>query len=135
MIGIVEHRRAHADITTAERPARDRRARRFSEIGGSSSTPNRRWHSRELADIVEHGRRAAIDRPDDQREFGIADRLQYALLDAEHHLRIGIVVDQPDQEIAPERQPARLRIGDETEVADHSTRRVGAYGPTAGASD
>ena len=46
-------------------------------------------------------------------------RLEDALLDVEHHLRVGIVVDQADQEVAPQRQRARLRIGHVAKLVDH----------------
>ena len=72
-----------------------------------------------MPQIDQHRRRSAIDRAHHQLELGAVQRLEDSLLDVHHHLRIGIVVHQPDQEIAPQRQRARLRIGDVAELADH----------------
>ena len=52
----------------------------------------------------------AIDRPDDESEFGIADCVEHAFLEIEHSLRIGVVVQQTDQEVQPQRQRARARV-------------------------
>ena len=41
-----------------------------------------------------------------------------ALLNVDYRLRIGIIVDEADEKIAPERQRSRLRIGDITELLD-----------------
>ena len=53
----------------------------------------------------------AIDRPHHQCEFGVADGVEHAFLEIEHGLRIGVVVQQTDQEVAPQRQGPRLRVG------------------------
>jgi hypothetical protein len=61
----------------------------------------------------------AVDRAHDEREFGRADGVENSFLHIEDHLRVGVVVDQADQEIAAQRQRARLRIGHVVELGDH----------------
>ena len=118
MIGVVELGRADADVAAADLVAQlgelvilaDRR---------QDHDPEQPLPLQEQPHIVEHPRRGAVDRPHHHFEIGAVQRLEDALLHVEHHLRVGIVVDQPDQEVAPKRQRPRLRIGHVAEVADH----------------
>ena len=107
---------AHSGSRPRRRARRARHSRR-----SAAAAPRRtgRWRSRKWRTSSSIVARAAIDRAHDHLELGALQRLQDALLDVEHHLRVGIVVDQADQEIAPQRQRARLRIGHIAELADH----------------
>src|SRR3546814_9570178 len=48
----------------------------------------------------------------------VLDRVEHAALETQHRLRVRIVVEQRDQEIAAKGQRARLRIGNEAELFD-----------------
>jgi hypothetical protein len=49
----------------------------------------------------------------------VPQRLENSLLDVEHHLRVRVVMDQPDEKVAPQRQRPRLRVGDIAEALDN----------------
>ncbi len=55
---------------------------------------------------------------DNQFGAGAAQAVQRAHLHIDDILRVGIIVDQPDQEGAPERQAARLRIRTKADAGD-----------------
>ena len=63
------------------------------------------------AHIVKHVRRTPVHRTHDQLKVGVTQRLQYALLHIEYHLRIRVVVDKANQEIAAQGERTRLWIG------------------------
>jgi hypothetical protein len=118
VLGVVDHGRTHPDVATTDRVA---------EFGDGIIFADR-WHQQhpeqplplqEMPQVVEHRRGPAIERPHDHLELGPVQRLEHALLHVQDGLRIGIVVDEPDKEIAAERQRARLRIGNVAELADH----------------
>jgi len=44
-------------------------------------------------------------------ESGAAQRVEHTVLDTDDVLRVGIVIYQPNEKRAPERQAPRLRIG------------------------
>ena len=109
MVGIVELGRAHADVAAADLVAEPRervilRDRRQQDDAVETLALE------EMADVVEHRRRAAVDRADEHREIGPLQRLEDSLLDIEDHLRIGIVVDEADQEVGPQRERAGLGV-------------------------
>ena len=118
MVGRIQHRRPHAHVTAADIVAQlrhrivlaDRRHQQHAEQALAFE---------EVAQILQHRRRAAIERAHHHFEFGIVQRLQHALLDIHHRLRIGIVVDEADQEIAAQRQRPCLRVRDIAEIRDH----------------
>ncbi len=60
----------------------------------------------------------AIARMHDELVANAAQRTERALLEVDHVRRVRVVVDQPDQERAPEREPARLRIRREADALD-----------------
>src|SRR3546814_10797973 len=60
----------------------------------------------------------------------------YPLLEIEHHLRVRVVVEQRDQEIAAKGKRARLRIGDEAQRLDRLLhRQPGLFGDEFGSVD
>src|SRR3546814_11183142 len=54
----------------------------------------------------------------DLREIAVLDRVEHALLEIQHRLRVRIVVEQRDQEIAAKGERARMRNGNEAERLD-----------------
>ena len=114
----IERGRSHADIAAADGRA---------ETGELVVLGNRRQQHhaigalafKEAADFTQHLRVTAVDGVDQQLEFGVAQHLQKSVLHAQHHLRIGIVVDQRDHEVPAQRQRTRLRIGRITQLGDH----------------
>src|SRR3546814_16207753 len=67
--------------------------------------------------------RPAVDGADEQREVAVLDRVEHAALETQHRLRVRIVVEQRDQEIAAKGQRARLRIGNEAEQIGRASCR------------
>src|SRR3546814_3418568 len=77
-----------------------------------------------------------LDRADEQREVAVLDRVEHPLLEIEHHLRVRVVVEQRDQEIAAKGKRARLRIGDEAQRLDRLLhRQPGLFGDEFGSVD
>ena len=118
MLGLVERSRAHADIAAAHFAAQ---RGQFVILGNRRQDQHaiQPLQLEEIADVVEHGRRMTIDRAHHEREFGIADRVEHPFLEVEHGLRIGVVVQQAKQEIAPQRQCAGLRVRRIAEFGDN----------------
>ena len=65
----------------------------------------------EPSNVFQQGRGVAVARMNDQLQARALQRIQHALLHVHDIGRAGVVVDQADQERAPERQAARLGIG------------------------
>jgi hypothetical protein len=114
----VEHGGAHAHVAAPDLRAQLRDAvvlaDRRHQQDAEQALP-----LQEMPQIVQHGRRTAVERAHHHLELGAVQRLQHALLDVHHRLRAGVVVDEADQEVAPQRERARLRIGNVAEAADH----------------
>ena len=71
----------------------------------------------EAADVGQEFVAVAIAGMHDQLVADAAQRAERAFLDVDDVRRVRIVVDQPDQERAPERETARLRIRREADAA------------------
>ena len=117
MLGFVERGRAHTHIAAPHFAAQRCEIVIFRDRGQDQHAIETLLLE-EIADIIEHGGRMAINRPDDESEFGIADCVEHAFLEIEHSLRIGVVVQQTDQEVAPQRQRARLRVWSIAKLGD-----------------
>jgi hypothetical protein len=72
----------------------------------------------EAADIGQELVAVAVARMHDELIAHAAQRAECALLEVDHVRRVRVVVDQPDQERAPERERARLRIRREADALD-----------------
>ena len=72
----------------------------------------------EIANVVEHFGRVPIDRADHQRKLRIPNCVEHALLEIEHGLRVRIVVQQADQEVATQGQSTRLGVRNIAEFSD-----------------
>ena len=111
MIRVIQHRRSHAHIFAVHLFTQAREGIYFRNRRQQNDAVQPLSHQK-AAHIVKHVRRTPVHWTDNKFEVRVTQRLQYALLHVEYHLRIRVVVDKANQEIAAQRERTRLWIGD-----------------------
>ena len=139
MLRIVERRRPDANIAHPKAVAERREIVIFGNRW-QQHRADRALFFEEGADIVEHAVRRAVDRAHEQCKVAVLDCVEDALLKVQDRLRIGIVVEQRDEEIAAKGERTRLRIGNEAERFDRLLHRLAGFfadelGPVDDAAD